>query len=121
MDEFDKDEETHGNRQDQQHATALDIISDDHQNEQAPKMPLEDINQQTSTLLTYLFNDNIPLHEAAAVQENLIAFETIDQPTTDTDEFTIPLVDTTKVYRRRYQAGEDSIDECYVPSTTRLV
>ncbi|MFS8008065.1 hypothetical protein Hanom_Chr14g01268311 [Helianthus anomalus] len=42
----------------------------------------------------------------------------IDQPTTDTDDFTIPLVDTTKDYKRRNQAGEYSIDECYVPSPT---
>ncbi|KAJ0810435.1 hypothetical protein HanPI659440_Chr01g0026971 [Helianthus annuus] len=90
-DEFDKDEETHGNRQDQQHATASDnIITDDHQNEQPPTTPLENINQQTSTLLTDLFNDNIPLHEAAAVQENLITLETIDQPTTDTNDFLQP-------------------------------
>ncbi|KAJ0948963.1 hypothetical protein HanRHA438_Chr01g0033531 [Helianthus annuus] len=89
-DEFDKDE-THGNRQDQQHATASDnIITDDHQNEQAPTTPLENINQQTSTLLTDLFNDNIPLHETAVVQENLIALETIDQSTTDTDKFLQP-------------------------------
>ncbi|MFS7919185.1 hypothetical protein Hanom_Chr03g00209831 [Helianthus anomalus] len=82
-------------------------------------MPLENINQhdqQTSMLLTDLFNDNIPLHKAATVQENLIALETIDQPMTD--EFTIPLVDTTKVYRRRNEADKDSIDECYIPSTT---
>ncbi|KAJ0770596.1 hypothetical protein HanPI659440_Chr07g0259441 [Helianthus annuus] len=131
-DEFDKDEETHGNenhqhvddenlnRRDQQHATASDnIITDDHQNEQAPTTPLEDINQhdqQTSTLLTDQFNDNNPLHEAAVVQENIIALEMTDQPTTD--EFTIPPVDTTKVYRRRNEAEKDSIDKCYIPSTT---
>ncbi|MFS7944985.1 hypothetical protein Hanom_Chr06g00518611 [Helianthus anomalus] len=69
---------------DQQHATASDnIITNDHQNEQAPTTPLENINQQTSTLLTDLFNDNIPLHKNVAVQENLIALETIDQPMTD--------------------------------------
>ncbi|MFS7996249.1 hypothetical protein Hanom_Chr12g01127701 [Helianthus anomalus] len=46
-DEFDKDDETHGNSQDQQHATAADnTITDDHQNEQAPTPPLENINQQ---------------------------------------------------------------------------
>ncbi|KAJ0735647.1 hypothetical protein HanPI659440_Chr11g0434441 [Helianthus annuus] len=118
-DEFDKDEETHGNHQDQQHATAADnIITDDQKNEQALTTPLENINQQTSTLLTDLSNDTIPLHEAAAVQENLIALETIDQPTTDTNEFTIPPVDTTKVYKRRNEADKVSIDECYVPSTT---
>ncbi|KAJ0764973.1 hypothetical protein HanPI659440_Chr08g0298261 [Helianthus annuus] len=118
-DEFDKDEETQGNRQDQQHATTSDnIITDDYQNEQAPTTPLANINQQTSTLLADWFNDNIPLHEAAVVQENLIALETIDQPTTEIDEFTIPPVDTTKVYRRRNEADKDPNDECYVPSTT---
>ncbi|MFS7953989.1 hypothetical protein Hanom_Chr07g00625071 [Helianthus anomalus] len=39
-----------------------------------------------------------------------------DQPTTD--EFTMPPVDTIKVYRRRNEAEEDSVDECYIPSTT---
>ncbi|KAM0064500.1 hypothetical protein Hdeb2414_s0003g00103651 [Helianthus debilis subsp. tardiflorus] len=118
-DEFDKDEETQGNRQDQQHATTSDnIITDDYQNEQAPTTPLANINQQTSTLLAELFNDNIPLHEATAVQENLIALETTDQPTTETDEFTIPPMHTIKVYRRRNEADKDPNDECYVPSTT---
>ncbi|KAJ0728161.1 hypothetical protein HanLR1_Chr07g0238451 [Helianthus annuus] len=74
------------------------------------------LRQQTSMLLTYLFNDNIPLHEAAAVQENIIALEMTDQRTTD--EFTIPPVDTTKVYRRRNEAEKDLIDKCYILSTT---
>ncbi|MFS7927494.1 hypothetical protein Hanom_Chr04g00309781 [Helianthus anomalus] len=64
-DELDKDEETHDNRQDQQHVTASDINSDDHQDEQAPKTPFQNVNEQTSTLLTDLFTNNIPLHEAA--------------------------------------------------------
>ncbi|KAJ0595811.1 hypothetical protein HanRHA438_Chr04g0159731 [Helianthus annuus] len=83
------------------------------------KLPtiFEIVNQQTSMLFTDLFADNIPSHEAAAVQENLTAFNTSDQPRADTDDFTIPTVDTTKVYKRRNQAGEDSIDECYIPST----
>ncbi|MFS7930142.1 hypothetical protein Hanom_Chr04g00340681 [Helianthus anomalus] len=76
-DEVDKNEETHDNRQDQQHVTASDINSDDHQDEKAPKTPFENINQQTSMLLTDQFTDNIPLHEAAALQVNLTAFETI--------------------------------------------
>ncbi|MFS7935157.1 hypothetical protein Hanom_Chr05g00400151 [Helianthus anomalus] len=41
----------------------------------------------------------------------------MNKPTTDTDDFTIPPVDTTKVYKRRNQ-GEDSTEECYIPSTT---
>ncbi|MFS7997385.1 hypothetical protein Hanom_Chr12g01141171 [Helianthus anomalus] len=117
-DELDKDEETHDNRQDQQHATASDINCDDHQDEQALKTLFQNVNEQTSTLLTDLFTDNIPLHEAAAVQENLTAFKTIYKTTTDTNDFTIPPVDTTKVYKRRNQAGEDSTEECYIPSTT---
>ncbi|KAJ0556370.1 hypothetical protein HanIR_Chr07g0313011 [Helianthus annuus] len=74
------------------------------------------LRQQTSMLLTDLFNDNIPLHEAAAVQENIIALEMTDQRTTD--EFTIPPVDTTKVYRRRNEAEKDLMDKCYILSTT---
>ncbi|MFS7916987.1 hypothetical protein Hanom_Chr03g00183771 [Helianthus anomalus] len=77
------------------------------ENEQALATPFENVNQQNSTLLMDLFTDNIPLHEATPVQENLTAFETIYKPTTDTDDFTIPPVDTTKVYKRRNQAGED--------------
>ncbi|MFS7951839.1 hypothetical protein Hanom_Chr07g00599941 [Helianthus anomalus] len=117
-DEVDKDEETHDNRQDQQYVTASDINEDDHQNEETPTTPFKIVNQQTSMVFTDLFGGNIPLHEAAAVQENLTAFDTLDQPRTDTDDYSIPPVDTTQVYTRRNLAGEDSIDEGYIPSPT---
>ncbi|KAM0053607.1 hypothetical protein Hdeb2414_s0007g00261391 [Helianthus debilis subsp. tardiflorus] len=81
-------------------------------------MPFKIVNQQTSTLYTDLFADNIPLHEAAAIQENLTAFDASDHPRTDTDDYTIPPVDTTQVYKKRNPAGEDSIEEGYIPSTT---
>ncbi|MFS7930022.1 hypothetical protein Hanom_Chr04g00339281 [Helianthus anomalus] len=32
----------------------------------------------------------------------------------------LPPVDTTKVYRRRNETAKDSIDECYIPSTSDL-
>ncbi|XP_035836075.1 uncharacterized protein LOC110885937 [Helianthus annuus] len=76
----------------------------------------------TSTLYTDLFADNIPIHEAAAVQENLTEFNTLDQRMEDTDEYIIPPVDTTHVYNRRNLAGnldgEDPIDEGDIPSNT---
>ncbi|MFS8020105.1 hypothetical protein Hanom_Chr15g01411631 [Helianthus anomalus] len=117
-DEVDKDKETHDNRQDQKHVTASDINGDDHQNEEASTTPFEIVNQQTLTLFTNLFADNIPLHEAVAVQENLTTFNTSNQPRADTDDFTIPPMHTIKVYKRRNLDGEDSIDKCYIPSTT---
>ncbi|MFS8001191.1 hypothetical protein Hanom_Chr13g01187371 [Helianthus anomalus] len=79
------------------------------------------LNNYLQLLYTHEFNKRHKIFdevEVAAVQENLTGFETIYNPTTDRDDFTIPPVDTTKVYKRRNQAGEDSTEECYIPSTT---
>ncbi|XP_021989338.1 uncharacterized protein LOC110885909 isoform X1 [Helianthus annuus] len=118
-DEVEKDEGANDNRQDQQHVTASRINGDDHQNQESTTAPFEIVKQNTSTLYTDLFADNIPIHEAAAVQENLTEFNTLDQRMEDTDEYIIPPVDTTHVYNRRNLAGnldgEDPIDEGNIP------
>ncbi|KAJ0754724.1 putative Ulp1 protease family catalytic domain, papain-like cysteine peptidase superfamily [Helianthus annuus] len=121
-DEVEEDEGANDNRQDQQHVTASRINGNDHQNQEAMTAPFEIVKQNTSTLYTDLFADNIPIHEAAAVQENLTEFNTLDQRMEDTDEYMIPPVDTTHVYNRRNLAGnldgEDPIDEGDIPSNT---
>ncbi|XP_035845347.1 uncharacterized protein LOC110933857 [Helianthus annuus] len=121
-DEVEEDEGANDNRQDQQHVTASRINGNDHQNQEATTTPFEIVKQNTSTLYTDLFADNIPIHEAAAVQENLTEFNTLDQRMEDTDEYMIPPVDTTHVYNRRNLAGnvdgEDPIDEGDIPSNT---
>ncbi|KAJ0832491.1 hypothetical protein HanPSC8_Chr15g0679361 [Helianthus annuus] len=121
-DEVEEDEGANDNRQDQQPVTASRINGNDHQNQEATTAPFEIVKQNTSTLYTDLFADNIPIHEAAAVQENLTEFNTLDQRMEDTDEYMIPPVDTTHVYNRRNLAGnldgEDPIDEGDIPSNT---
>ena len=120
--EVEEDEGANDNRQDQPHVTASRINGNDHQNQEATTAPFEIVKENTSTVYTDLFADIIPIHEAAAVQENLTEFNTLDQRMEDTDEYIIPPVDTTHVYNRRNLAGnldgEDPIDEGNIPSNT---
>ncbi|KAJ0809509.1 hypothetical protein HanPI659440_Chr01g0016221 [Helianthus annuus] len=94
--------------------------NDEHEQQEAAKTSTEVVNknaQQPSTLLEDLFHDNIPVHEAAAVVEgNTVALETTGDPITD--EFTIPPVDMTKIYKRRNEHEKDTNDEGYIPSTS---
>ncbi|KAJ0611827.1 hypothetical protein HanHA300_Chr01g0020181 [Helianthus annuus] len=119
--EVEEDEGANDNRQDQPHVTASRINGNDHQNQEATTAPFEIVKENTSTVYTDLFADIIPIHEAAAVQENLTEFNTLDEME-DTDEYMIPPVDTTHVYNRRNLTGnldgEDPIDEGDIPSNT---
>ncbi|KAM0049802.1 hypothetical protein Hdeb2414_s0008g00290211 [Helianthus debilis subsp. tardiflorus] len=72
--------------------------------------------QQPSTLLEDLFHENIPVHETASVEGNTIGLEMTGYPITD--EFTIPPVDTTQIYKRRNEREKDTNDEGYIPSTS---
>ncbi|KAJ0660520.1 hypothetical protein HanOQP8_Chr14g0538691 [Helianthus annuus] len=72
--------------------------------------------RQPSTLLEDLFHDNIPVHEAAAVEGKNVGLETTGDPITD--EFTIPPVDMTKIYKSRNEREKDTNDEGYIPSTS---
>ncbi|KAM0008500.1 hypothetical protein Hdeb2414_s0112g00798431 [Helianthus debilis subsp. tardiflorus] len=101
----------------QEHLVASD--NEDHEQQEAAKTSTEVLNKyayQPSTLLEDLFHDNIPVHEAATVEGNTVRLEKTGDSTTD--EFTIPPVDTAKVYKRRNEREKDPNDECYIPSTS---
>ncbi|KAM0025317.1 hypothetical protein Hdeb2414_s0021g00573271 [Helianthus debilis subsp. tardiflorus] len=123
--------QTHGDAQAQevqqqdQHTPQIQELpvapnNDEHEQQEAAKMSTKVVNknvQQPSTLLEDLFHDNIPVHEAATVVEgNTVALETTGDPITD--EFIIPPVDMTKIYKRRNEREKDTNDEGYIPSTS---